>query len=65
MRLFVEIVHNPLHDAFLEASAQAGYPLTKDVNGYQQEGCGMFDMTIHNGKRWSASRAYLRPALDR
>ena len=28
-------------------------------------GVGPFDRTIHNGKRWSASQAYLRPALDR
>jgi choline dehydrogenase len=44
---------------------QAGYPFTDDMNGYQQEGVGWMDMTIHNGKRWSAASAYLRPALKR
>lgn len=56
---------NPLFGAFLEASQQAGYPYTKDMNGYQQEGVGEMDMTIRNGKRWSAAQAYLRPVLER
>ncbi len=56
---------NPLYDAFIEAGFQAGYPLTEDMNGYQQEGFGRMDMTIHNGRRWSTAAAYLRPALTR
>uniref|UniRef100_A0A8C9QP29 Choline dehydrogenase n=1 Tax=Spermophilus dauricus TaxID=99837 RepID=A0A8C9QP29_SPEDA len=31
----------------------------------QQEGFGWMDMTIHEGKRWSAACAYLHPALNR
>uniref|UniRef100_A0A7N6AE77 Choline dehydrogenase n=1 Tax=Anabas testudineus TaxID=64144 RepID=A0A7N6AE77_ANATE len=54
-----------LHKAFIEAGQQAGYPFTEDMNGYQQEGVGWMDMTIHKGKRWSAASAYLRPALSR
>ena len=34
---------NPLFDAFFKAVQEAGYPLTKDVNGYQQEGFAKFD----------------------
>ncbi|WP_227664594.1 choline dehydrogenase [Marinobacter litoralis] len=56
---------NPLFGAFLEATQQAGYPYTEDMNGYQQEGFGEMDMTIRKGKRWSAAQAYLRPALNR
>ena len=56
---------NPLFQAFIDAGMSAGYPYTEDVNGYQQEGVGPYDMTIHSGKRWSASQAYLRPALKR
>ena len=56
---------NPLHDAWLLAGQQAGYPLTEDMNGYQQEGVGKIDATIHQGKRWSAAAAYLHPALVR
>ena len=45
--------------------AKAGYNRTEDVNGYMQEGVGLFDMTTHEGLRWSAASAYLRPALKR
>ena len=31
---------------------QAGYPLTEDMNGFQQEGGGRMDATIHKGQRW-------------
>ncbi|HLQ94871.1 MAG TPA: choline dehydrogenase [Pseudogracilibacillus sp.] len=56
---------NPLFRAFFEAAEQAGYPRTDDVNSYQQEGFGPFDRHIYNGRRVSASRAYLRPAMKR
>ncbi|XP_069112060.1 uncharacterized protein [Argopecten irradians] len=57
--------NNPLHQAFIEAGQQAGFPFTDDMNGYQQEGVGWMDMTIHKGRRWSAAMAHLRPALKR
>lgn len=56
---------NPLHDAFVEAGRQAGYPVTGDYNGQQQEGFGPMEMTVWKGRRWSAANAYLRPALKR
>ncbi|MEM6277039.1 MAG: choline dehydrogenase [Pseudomonadota bacterium] len=55
---------NPLTRAFVEAGRQAGYPVTPDYNGAQQEGFGPFDMTVHEGQRWSAAKAYLRPAQE-
>jgi choline dehydrogenase len=55
----------PLHKVFIKAAAQAGYPVTKDFNGYQQEGAGPYDATIKHGQRWSSAAAYLRPALAR
>ncbi len=58
-------VSNPLHAAWLEAAKQAGYPLTADVNGFQQEGFGRMDMTVGGGIRASAANAYLRPAMQR
>ncbi len=58
-------LRNPLYDAFVDAAVQAGYPQTDDVNGYQQEGFGRMDMTVHRGRRCSAARAYLRPAMRR
>jgi choline dehydrogenase len=56
---------NPLYQAFIEAGQQAGYPVTQDYNGSQQEGFGSMEMTVHNGFRWSAANAFLRPALKR
>ena len=54
---------NPLTRAFVEAGVQAGYEATGDYNGEKQEGFGPFDATIHKGERWSAYKAYLKPAI--
>ena len=51
---------DPLVQAFVEASAQAGFGQTDDYNGPQSEGFGPIQATIHEGRRWSAARAYLR-----
>jgi len=56
---------NPLNSAWLEAGRQAGYPRTADMNGFQQEGFAVMDMTVGNGRRCSAANAYLRPAMRR
>ena len=56
---------NPLFEAFLEATEQAGHPRTADVNGYRQEGFAAFDRNVHRGRRLSASQAYLHPVLSR
>jgi choline dehydrogenase len=56
---------NPLFQAFFDATVQAGYSRTDDVNGYRQEGFAPFDRNIKRGRRWSAARAYLHPVLDR
>ena len=56
---------NPIFGALLAAAQEAGYAPTPDVNGYRQEGFGLFDRNIRRGRRWSASRAYLGPALRR
>ena len=56
---------NPLFHAFVKAGEQAGYPVTGDYNGHQQEGFGPFEQTVWKGRRWSAANAYLRPALRR
>jgi choline dehydrogenase len=56
---------NPLSDVFLGACAEAGYPTGIDTNGARQEGFGPMDQTIGGGRRCSAARAYLRPAMAR
>jgi choline dehydrogenase len=58
-------MRNPLYQAWIDAAAQAGYPLTEDINGAQQEGFGRMDMTVRDGARCSAAKAYLRPAMKR
>ncbi len=58
-------LENPLYTAFVEAGRQAGYPITDDYNGAQQEGFGPMEMTIWGGRRWSAANAFLRPAMAR
>jgi choline dehydrogenase len=56
---------NPLYAAFTDAGQEAGYGFTPDYNGFRQEGFGPMEMTVWNGRRWSAANAYLRPALKR
>jgi choline dehydrogenase len=56
---------NPLYGAFVKAGSEAGYAVTDDYNGRQQEGFGPLEMTVWRGRRWSAANAYLRPALLR
>ncbi|MFC9926363.1 choline dehydrogenase [Streptomyces sp. NPDC127190] len=56
---------NPLFTAFLQATRQAGYAPTDDVNGYRQEGFAPFDRNVHRGRRLSASKAYLKPVRRR
>jgi choline dehydrogenase len=56
---------NPLFGAFFDATVEAGYPRTDDVNGYRQEGFAPFDRNIHRGRRLSAARAYLHPIMRR
>lgn len=56
---------NPLFEAFFSSVKQAGYPITDDVNGYQQEGFSKFDATIYRSRRWNAARAYIHPVKDR
>ncbi len=58
-------VTNPLHAAWLRAASEAGYPQSADINGFQQEGFGRMDMTVGGGRRCSAARAYLHPAMQR
>ncbi len=56
---------NPIYSATVEAGRQAGYKVTSDFNGFQQEGWGPYQLTIRDGQRWSAARAYLHPAMAR
>jgi 4-pyridoxate dehydrogenase len=56
---------DPVYDAWLDAARAAGFPVTDDYNGRQQEGFGRGQYTIRDGYRSSAATAYLRPAKSR
>jgi choline dehydrogenase len=56
---------NPTTVAFLEAAEQAGVPRSKDVNGPDQDGVDLTQVTQKRGRRWSAADAYLKPARKR
>ncbi|MDD9906812.1 MAG: GMC family oxidoreductase N-terminal domain-containing protein [Rhodospirillaceae bacterium] len=56
---------NPLAEAFIEAAVAMGIPRIPDYNAGTQFGTGYFQRYIHRGKRVSAAKAFLRPALRR
>ena len=51
--------------AVLTACEQAGIPRNPDFNGARQEGCGFYQTTTSNKRRWSTAKAYLGPARGR
>ena len=55
----------PLTKRFMEAAAAAGIPRNPDINAPEQDGVSMTQVTMKNGRRWSAADAYLRPARRR
>ncbi len=57
--------HHPVSDAVIAAGVEAGLPFNDDCNGVSQDGISYFQLTVKNGRRWSAAMAYLRPALPR
>ena len=56
---------NLLSNAFVQAGAECQYPLNPDFNGATQYGVGLYQVTQCNGRRFSAARAFLEPALGR
>ena len=56
---------HPLCHSFLEACDSLSVARTRDFNGAQSEGSGLWEVTIKDGVRVSASNAYLRPIWGR
>jgi choline dehydrogenase len=56
---------HPLCEAFIEGAVQHGIPRNPDYNGAIQEGVAYAQRTIHKGRRVSAARAFLHPAMKR
>jgi choline dehydrogenase-like flavoprotein len=57
--------HNSFQKIYLNAAKEAGFPVTEDFNGVQQEGLGIYQVTHKNGERWSAARGYLHPHMGK
>ncbi|HVW53073.1 MAG TPA: GMC family oxidoreductase N-terminal domain-containing protein [Trinickia sp.] len=52
-------------EAFRQAAQEAGIPATDDFNRGDNSGVGYFEVNQKRGIRWNASKAFLRPALER
>jgi len=55
----------PICDDFIKGVAQLGTPQSDDINGWDQEGVGYYQLTAHKGRRCSSAVAYLKPARPR
>jgi choline dehydrogenase len=56
---------HPLVGSFIAAGQAAGLRAVADFNGPEQEGVGTYQLTVKGGRRNSAARAFLRPAMGR
>ncbi|HEY8067787.1 MAG TPA: GMC family oxidoreductase N-terminal domain-containing protein [Burkholderiales bacterium] len=52
-------------DAWRAAAAECGIPPVKTFNSGDNAGCAYFQVNQRAGRRWSATNAFLRPALQR
>src|SRR5690606_7289440 len=52
-------------DRIRDAAEQAGVAKIDDFNGGDNEGSSYFQVNQRRGRRWSAARGFLRPALKR
>ena len=60
----LDLIH-PVCEAFIKGAAQMGIPRNPDYNSGDQAGTGYFQRTMHKGYRYSAAKAFLRPARKR
>jgi choline dehydrogenase len=56
---------DPLCEAFIEGAVQMGIPRNRDYNGTMQAGVSYVQRIIENGRRMSAARGFLHPAMKR
>jgi choline dehydrogenase len=57
--------HHPLSEAFIAGAVSQGIPRNPDYNGESQLGINYAQRAIQNGRRVSAARAFLHPAMKR
>ena len=65
LRIEAPRVRWDLLDAFRRAAEQANIKSVADFNAGDNEGCCAFHVNQKRGRRWSAARAFLKPALHR
>ena len=56
---------NPVHEVYLQAAREAQFRVRDDFNGEEQEGLGVYQVTQHQGERWSAARGYIHPFMGK
>lgn len=56
---------HPLCEAFMDGANELGIPRNPDYNGVTQEGISYAQRAILNGRRMSAARSFLKPAMAR
>jgi choline dehydrogenase len=59
------IAPTTISQRFIDASVALGFDRNPDFNGIQQNGAGLFQLTVKDGKRHSAAAAFLLPILQR
>ena len=56
---------HPLTRLWLKSGAALGLPELEDFNSGEMEGVGVYELSVHRGRRMSAARAFLAPAMKR
>jgi choline dehydrogenase len=52
-------------ESFRDAAIESGIPWTDDFNRGDNSGVSRYEVNQRNGVRWNASKAFLRPAMQR
>ena len=65
LKVTENIESGPIYDALIKAAGEVGIRYTKDYNGASQDGIGMTQATIRDGRRMSTAVCYLDPARSR
>jgi choline dehydrogenase-like flavoprotein len=55
---------NPVQQIFLQGAREGQFRIREDFNAEDHEGLGIYQVTQHNGERWSAARAYIHPHMN-
>ena len=56
---------HPVLEAYVDAGKNLGYPAPEDYNAESQEGFGIYQVTQKNGRRHSATCAFIDPIRNR